>query len=306
MTDTTNPCGEGAGYCMVPFEPTEEMLNEAQEEFPRSARYAFGKIWEAMLRARPPFADYDYGAFDPTQQAAKTGEGDLEEAVRLCEVGEYLYDAKSYSHGDGYSEPREFGIAWDWQQSKPDEYGQGVLLAEANRWHDDMAADGAVTQARKLRAALTDPRALTAGEAVAPHCQLCGGRVEGWFCQTCEAEFHEEGGLLVLKSEASPQPARMPTREEVEVLLNRVYGMGARNETLMLSGEADKLLDLFTPSAGVDPMGEADELRRTLADVVAQVKGSRFGYWQGGDGYLDDKEVWERAQRLAAPKPGEA
>jgi len=38
-----------------------------------------------------------------------------------------------------------------------------------------------------------------------PHCQLCGGNVEGWTCQTCEAEFEEVAGLLVLKSEPSKQ-----------------------------------------------------------------------------------------------------
>lgn len=49
--------------------------------------------------------------------------------------------------------------------------------------------------------------------------------------------------------------------------------------------------------------GELRELERTLADVVAQVKGKRFGYVNGGDGFLDDKEVWSRAQALAALQP---
>lgn len=80
---------------------------------------------------------------------------DVEEALRLAEVGEYLYDEKAFSAGNGYDEPREFSICWDWQQSKPDEYGQGVLLAEAVAWHREMAADGIETQANKLRAELT-------------------------------------------------------------------------------------------------------------------------------------------------------
>ena len=80
---------------------------------------------------------------------------DVEEALRLAEVGEYLYDKKAFSAGNGYDEPREFSICWDWQQSKPNEYGQGVLLAEAVAWHREMAADGIETQANKLRAELT-------------------------------------------------------------------------------------------------------------------------------------------------------
>lgn len=80
---------------------------------------------------------------------------DVEEALRLAEVGEYLYDEKAFSAGNGYDEPREFSICWDWQQSKPNEYGQGVLLAEAVAWHREMAADGIETQANKLRAELT-------------------------------------------------------------------------------------------------------------------------------------------------------
>lgn len=34
-----------------------------------------------------------------------------------------------------------------------------------------------------------------------PHCQLCGGDVEGWICQTCESDFEEVDGLLLLKSD---------------------------------------------------------------------------------------------------------
>lgn len=74
----------------------------------------------------------------------------VEEALRLAEIGEYLYN-RSYSYGDGRTEPREYGIEWQWQQSKPDEFGEGVLLAEAVRWHGEMSEDGIVTEASKLR-----------------------------------------------------------------------------------------------------------------------------------------------------------
>ena len=77
----------------------------------------------------------------------------LEEAIRLAEIGEYLYN-RSYSYGNGYDEPREFGIEWQWQQSKPNEFGHGALLAEAVKWHSDMAEDGISTEATKLRASL--------------------------------------------------------------------------------------------------------------------------------------------------------
>ncbi|KKX25332.1 hypothetical protein [Rhizobium sp. LC145] len=78
---------------------------------------------------------------------------DLEESIRLAEIGEYLYN-RSYSYGNGYDEPREFGIEWQWQQSKPNEFGQGALLAEAVKWHSDMAEDGLSTEATKLRASI--------------------------------------------------------------------------------------------------------------------------------------------------------
>lgn len=76
---------------------------------------------------------------------------DLEEAVRLAEIGEYLFDAKSFAAGDGYHEPRELSINWEWQQHKPDTYGEGALLAEATAWHASMAEDGVETQASRLR-----------------------------------------------------------------------------------------------------------------------------------------------------------
>lgn len=34
-----------------------------------------------------------------------------------------------------------------------------------------------------------------------PHCQLCGGEIEGWVCQTCEADFEEVGDHLILMSD---------------------------------------------------------------------------------------------------------
>lgn len=76
---------------------------------------------------------------------------DIEEALRLAEVGEYLYNDCTYEYGDGYEEPLEFGIEWSWGQSKPDTYGQGQLLVEAVKWHADQAADGIETEATKLR-----------------------------------------------------------------------------------------------------------------------------------------------------------
>lgn len=82
----------------------------------------------------------------------------VEEALRLTEIGEYLYN-RSYSYGDGRTEPREYGIEWQWQQSKPDEFGEGALLAEATRWHNEMAQDGISTEASKLRSTV---EALTA------------------------------------------------------------------------------------------------------------------------------------------------
>jgi hypothetical protein len=78
---------------------------------------------------------------------------EMEEAVRLTEVGEYLYN-NAFSYGDGYSQPREFSISWEWSQSSPDEYGQGVLLAESTKWHRAHAEDGVLTEATKLRSHL--------------------------------------------------------------------------------------------------------------------------------------------------------
>ncbi|PSJ60804.1 hypothetical protein [Pseudaminobacter soli (ex Li et al. 2025)] len=90
----------------------------------------------------------------PTGGVEKAVDG-LEEAMRLAEVGEYLYNECAYSYGDGYTEPREYGIEWQWQQSKPDEFGQGHLLAAATKWHGEQLEGGAETEATKLRAAIS-------------------------------------------------------------------------------------------------------------------------------------------------------
>lgn len=82
----------------------------------------------------------------------------VEEGLRLAEVGEYLYNKCAYSYGDGRTEPREYGIEWQWQQAKPDEYGQGELLAASTKWHAEQAADGIGTEATKLRDTITSLR----------------------------------------------------------------------------------------------------------------------------------------------------
>lgn len=51
-----------------------------------------------------------------------------------------------------------------------------------------------------------------------PHCQLCGGTVEGWFCQTCEASFEEVDGLLVIKSEATHPAA--PSADKLRIAMD--------------------------------------------------------------------------------------
>jgi hypothetical protein len=101
----------------------------------------------------------------PAIAAATVKPCDLEEAIRLAEVGEYLFDAKSFVAGDGYHEPRELSINWEWQQSAPNTYGEGALLAEATAWHESLREDGIETQAARLRRLLTRPAEHSAGVA---------------------------------------------------------------------------------------------------------------------------------------------
>lgn len=117
---------------------------------------------------------------------------EMEEALRLAEIGEYLYNARAYSYGDGQTEPREYGIEWQWQQSAPGEYGQGILLSEAARWHEQQAEDGFVTETSKLRAALSSQQ-----EEAAP--------VDGDRLAELEAFHAEVWGWLVKRDLVSNQ-----------------------------------------------------------------------------------------------------
>jgi len=41
-------------------------------------------------------------------------------------------------------------------------------------------------------------------EGDTPHCQLCGGEVQGWCCQECPAEFEEnDAGKLIIDRDGS-------------------------------------------------------------------------------------------------------
>lgn len=118
-------------------------------------------VGDAAKVIRHVIGALNYGrshGFLPASPPAPAAEpvADLEEAIRLAEIGEFLY-SHAYSYGDGYTEPREYGIEWQWQQTEPNTYGQGALLAASTRWHEEQAEDGTVTEAAKLRSHLTSP-----------------------------------------------------------------------------------------------------------------------------------------------------
>lgn len=134
---------------------------------------------------------------------------ELEEALRLAEIGEYLHN-KSYSYGDGYTEPREYGIDWQWQQSKPDEFGEGVLLAEAVKWHAEMVEDGITTEATKLRASLA-----AKGEQIAALKAALKDAETALFWAA--RQHHEHGNLRAQKAtELSAQAVRAALKEKAD------------------------------------------------------------------------------------------
>jgi hypothetical protein len=45
----------------------------------------------------------------------------LQGVMGAAELGDYLRERCSYSHGDRYTQPEEFGIEWHWQQSTPED-----------------------------------------------------------------------------------------------------------------------------------------------------------------------------------------
>jgi len=156
-------------------------------------------------------------AASPSTPADVEPVADLEEAIRLAEVGEYLYSSRAYSYGDGYTEPREYGIDWQWQQSKPDEYGQGVLLAEAVKWHKEQAEDGTITEAAKLRAyfarALSpiDPAAIRAEAekaALERAAQVAAQVAEQMPVRTHEPSLHGEDIAEAIRALIDKEPGR--------------------------------------------------------------------------------------------------
>ncbi len=80
--------------------------------------------------------------------------------------------------------------------------------------------------ARKVSIVYAQPQP---SQQAGPHCQLCGGNVEGWTCQTCEAEFEEVDSLLVLKTEKPSQQADTldATVSRIKTLANDSQQAGA-------------------------------------------------------------------------------
>lgn len=149
----------------------------------------------------------------------------IEEAVRLAEIGEYLYDHQSFSAGNGYDEPREFSINWEWQQSKPHEYGQGVLLAEAAKWHDELVADGMPTVASKLRTLVTDQAELIAQRAALVEA------VQGleWACEQLAAtRGMATYDAMIAAGQADAMIALDNARRTARALLSTIQAGGAK------------------------------------------------------------------------------
>lgn len=192
-------------------------------------------------------------------------ETDLEEAIRLCEVGEYLYSARAYSYGDGYTEPREYGIEWQWQQSKPNEFGQGVLLAEVAKWHADRAEDGIVTEATKLRAM----SAALASQAPAVRVAREGGFFDGVNHIPASLELGEPPAL------ATPSPEQQPVGNSDEL-----NATPTRAEHAQVAGEVGGLVEanaylaaLLDYSGGFYGAAIAHGMRAgPAADAVAHVE----------------------------------
>ena len=237
-------------------------------------------------------------------EAIGAGREAFEEAIRLAEVGEFLIDAKGFAAGNGYDEPRELSISWDWQQSKPDEYGMGVLLAEATRWHDGLAEDGVISEARKLRAALSP-----ASPARTP----MGGRVDGHGGVTwpaASADLASEEGLESI--DALVDMARVGVN-----LMERLPEGYAYSDcpTEIVTDLQNKLDEAKTPMGGeVEALREALEPFAAVADEYDDREDDTFEVWMDAGPVMvrDIREAlrlsaFRRArQALAASSPSPA
>ena len=245
---------------------------------------------------------------DQPVEAIGAGREAFEEAIRLAEVGEFLIDAKGFAAGNGYDESRELSISWDWQQSKPDEYGMGVLLAEATRWHDGLAEDGVISEARKLRAALSpaSPARTPMGEGRdtawrdvkdAPQDgtnillkHRVHGVIEGWFLKgewtddTPISPREYTGDMWILGDDLS--------QDEVE--------FGPDGE--ILAGSVEGWLPLAALAAPT-PMGGGVEALREALEPFSE--GARMAAISGRPPFeFCDAVDYERAaEALAAPTP---
>lgn len=207
---------------------------------------------------------------------SKTAEAvELEEALRLAEIGEYLYETKAFSAGNGYDEPREYSISWDWQQSKPNEYGQGVLLAEAVAWHHERAEDGIETEATKLRKALT-------------HAQQSDARVRGAL-KTAVEHLEHMAAWISSGSEAHPGYS-------FEALGEDMPGIKAALASLTAPKPEDEALmrQVLPPIAH----GWAEEHGKALAALLAAAR--EEGYKAGWNDREDD--LLAGIERISPPR----
>lgn len=271
MTDTTNTCGEGA-----------ELPNKHVPDHP-----------DAYLNA---LLDYTKGFYSATREAGLP--------AKVCaDAMQHVESAARGLHRKAIAAPtQKSGHALDVTLSSRgmESSASGVRVDDDPQTIEGLvevlkantAPDASINlsgwDAHLLVEALTDPRALTAGEAVAwvmpgvlPIMRARG--LSGDIMPVADDEF-------TMPLYASPQPARMPTREEADRVaadLRQIEAWidGGERRDDVPAGAIKELfqvvrrLALFTPSAGVDPTSQVGEGEHRYGSETAAEIIKRWAAW---------------------------
>lgn len=91
------------------------------------------------------------------EQRVEKLEGALADVLPYAERGAYLSEKCAFEYGDGYTQPYELTISWEWQQSKPYTGGWGALRSDTEAWVSELRESEADVAVVRARSALERP-----------------------------------------------------------------------------------------------------------------------------------------------------
>ena len=117
----------------------ERLRNELDD-----ALHDYGNAESEAKGAEADNEDLKAALTEARREVSELREG-LKSVMPWAEMGFYLWDACSFTAGDGYTQPHERTIEWQWQQVMPDDHDGSSMRADVEKFLAELTEDAEAT-----------------------------------------------------------------------------------------------------------------------------------------------------------------